>query len=79
MEIPNDYRFSESDLSHAFRILLNYEHSTDDELHLMEMAFTARDMKAKSGVWPKYGDVVTYWWEERDAYWERNFKRNAPR
>jgi hypothetical protein len=79
MNIPNDYRFSESDLTHAFGILLRYEDSTDEELHLMEMAFTAEEMRHKTGVWPKYGEVVTYWWQERDAYWQRNFGKNAPR
>jgi hypothetical protein len=79
MNIPDNYRFSESDHTQALCIMLRYEDATDEELHLMEMAFTAEVMHSKTGVWPTYGQTVTHWWAERDEYWQKHFGRNAPR
>jgi hypothetical protein len=79
MNIPDNYRFSDSDHSQALAIMFRYEDASDDELHLMEMACHAEEMHRKTGVWPTYSQTVTHWWQEQDAYWQRNFGKNAPR
>ena len=78
--LPPDYRFSETDVTKSFEILLRYEHATDTELELMTLAQLADEMQRKNGgKWPTLAEAITEFWRQRDEYWQRNFKMNAPR
>jgi hypothetical protein len=78
--LPPDYRFSNSDVFKSFEILLRYEEASDTELELMTLAQLADEMQHKNGgKWPTLAEADAEFWRQRDEYWQRNFKMNAPR
>jgi hypothetical protein len=80
MSLPDNYRFTAQDVDHAYELISeHYDEATEEQMDIANASFIAEEMQKKSGTYPTMAEVEAEFWKREDEYWQRNFKRNAPR
>jgi hypothetical protein len=78
-EVPGTYRFTEADVNGAWELSVSDRDKTEDEEEFVHLAHIAEEMERKSKQFPTLDETVAEHWRREDAYWQKRFKRNAPR